>query len=1027
MPQSVDGPNPNPEPRAFVSRFVGRWRWIALGLLVTLLAALFWWGAGSRRGFGRFGPESGSRRDRAPGEPTSASAPGAKEPGRAASGWTLRVRVLADGRPVSDTAVSVFAPADPAAWFAVRASGRAPFASTRTDTAGIAVVQLSQAGIWHLVAQASGHARGVREVNLVPPAGDVDVTVHLLPGSALAGRVVDERGVPVPEAVVHAGAMALYGRSRHANARARTDAQGRFRFADLPAGRLQLSAGEPAGHPITIVVPFPGVCELVLRPRGALAGVVTDVDTGRPLSGVVLRIGGTGVIGHVDTDGDGRYELAGLLPGKVHRIAVLADGYVPLHPSGVPGPADGVVRDDPVGSHRGGRVTLALPILAGETTTYNIALRRGARLHGVVTGPDGPVAGARVTVTTGKEQNGYFVPAAVTDIDGRYQITGVLDGPVLVHADADGLVDPGRTAFWKRALRGDARGAGARVVMPRTGEVAKDIVLISGTAVEGRVETDTGIPLPGARVYAFQQGGLSRSFEVLADAGGAFLLEGLDPRSVAHLTGSAPGWRMAEPVVVRFSKNTSARGVVLRVARMPRVRGRVTDPAGKPVAGARIELMQRTGRNAPGPRVLRDSTPTGPDGHYERFLRSRAFPFQVRAIAPGYLPKTSPSVPVAASRFEYEADLVLETGSRLTGRVVSASGDPVTHAQIRVAAPGHRGYTWHLPVVAASAGDGSFFVANLNATRTRVLVSATGFRPVDVVVPVDRPAEIRLETARTIAGQVRFRSGASATGITIGAFAADGQRWDAYWIVRAGALRSDGIPGRVRAVTGADGRFELRDLAAGRHRLLVVPGGTASPVRTVRDHVVRAGATGVVVLVEPAPRDAFGTLSDEDLGRAARYMVLRKDWKRATAMWRALVARGTDAINRVAAMNELAGVLARLGAPAYAERETVAREAARLMPATTAAGLRARVHLAEVVRQRGRPEEALRTAREVADSSDVDPAAAARGAFTAAKSLADLGRKSEARAALERALKLARAAGDGVLIAEVAKALRSTK
>lgn len=132
-------------------------------------------------------------------------------------------------------------------------------------------------------------------------------------GVPVAGRVVDPAGRPVVGAAVALG----YSNSDGDCDRARTDADGRFRFAHVDAGeRSHLNLGvEAAGHApavkaLRITADLPSQ-EFQLEPAKPLRGRVVDSE-GKPVSGAVVKLDSFGGTRHWtwkgETDGEGRFD-----------------------------------------------------------------------------------------------------------------------------------------------------------------------------------------------------------------------------------------------------------------------------------------------------------------------------------------------------------------------------------------------------------------------------------------------------------------------------------------------------------------------------------------------------------------------------------------------------------------------------------------------------------------------------------------------------------------------------------------------
>jgi TolB protein len=140
---------------------------------------------------------------------------------------------------------------------------------------------------------------------------------------------------------------------------------------------------------------------------GAIAGTVTDADTGGPIEGAAVSVDGEEAV----TGQNGTYRIDGLEAGE-HTVAAEAEGYQPANQ--------------------------AASVAVGETTTVDFALApkpveppETGSIAGTVTDADtgAPIEGAAVSVD-GEE--------AVTGQDGTYRIDGLEAGEHTVAAEAEG-------------------------------------------------------------------------------------------------------------------------------------------------------------------------------------------------------------------------------------------------------------------------------------------------------------------------------------------------------------------------------------------------------------------------------------------------------------------------------------------------------------------------------------------------------------------------------------------------------------
>ena len=194
-------------------------------------------------------------------------------------------------------------------------------------------------------------ARGYRRGQLPESAGlsiwqadEVVVRIVLVPGGAIRGRVVDQRGLPVEQATVRLHAPA----DEQANASGVTDEGGHYELTPDRPGRFHISAGSfnvGAGQSSSFAFRVDqdlDLLDIVLRGDGLIEGRLVN-PLGEPLDGVevfahpegsleetyfelvsrrVIQFPDLGAAtaglprSEVLTDAAGRFQVAGLAPGR---------------------------------------------------------------------------------------------------------------------------------------------------------------------------------------------------------------------------------------------------------------------------------------------------------------------------------------------------------------------------------------------------------------------------------------------------------------------------------------------------------------------------------------------------------------------------------------------------------------------------------------------------------------------------------------------------------------------------------------
>jgi Carboxypeptidase regulatory-like domain len=235
----------------------------------------------------------------------------------------------------------------------------------------------------------------------VEPGRTVEVPVTLEVGSAVVAGVVSHRQT----GPLHGVSIALHLRSRgqgDRTYRVETDAEGQFRFEDLPAGAYTLTA---VGGPLEkgkvlmqpVEVPAGGTVVKDLQAGTvSLGGRVTDAETGAAIPDVSVRTQSPMSRSSV-TDAGGRYELLDLMDGE-YAVIFAVDGYGIEFVHGVEVAGDGrtldhrlrkaatlnVIARDPGGRPFVGRLVLSIkPKVKGEGTSVGTGITTNAEGRGV--------------------------------------------------------------------------------------------------------------------------------------------------------------------------------------------------------------------------------------------------------------------------------------------------------------------------------------------------------------------------------------------------------------------------------------------------------------------------------------------------------------------------------------------------------------------------------------------------------------------------------------------------------------------
>jgi hypothetical protein len=263
-----------------------------------------------------------------------------------------------------------------------------------------------------------------------------------------------------------------------------------------------------------------------------------------------------------------------------------------------------------------------LTLASGEDRTginFNLAPVPAAAVSGVVSGPDGPLAGVTVKLlpddmnrlSSASGDRGFETAITVSDARGRFMFVGIPVGEYLLRsaARADLIVPSGPApegSLW----------ADQPLAVGEAGTTDVALVLRRGARVSGRIEFDGTLPRPGPDMMARFQvrldtadaGGL-RSSPLLAtrvDRTGTFTFDGVPPGryyviflAFAEDRRAMPGWETkgatlggrdvsTRPMDVR----SDVTGVVLTITdRSSQISGNVFDAQSRVDPGGTVVLF----------------------------------------------------------------------------------------------------------------------------------------------------------------------------------------------------------------------------------------------------------------------------------------------------------------------------------------------------------------------------------------------------------------------------------------------------
>lgn len=297
---------------------------------------------------------------------------------------------------------------------------------TRTDAAGRFRLVALETGEAVVLARARGQAPELRKITLV--RGLAPLEFQLQPGRTIEGRVTDERGQPVPGAVV---TIERWRDLSLLDWRAETDAEGRFRWETAPLDRVTLAVSKDGYSRTVQEVDAAAGREVTLHLTRTFwfTGRVVDAETGQPVTAFRLVRG--------DVWGSLEPDHANWEPGRERPISS-PDGTFSL---GLDYDSGSAVRFMAVAE---GYLPEVSPVLAPTGWhEYTFKLKKGEGPQGIVVNAAGqPVAGAEVAIVgMGYLQlaRGAFsqlgpkpLGLVKTDSEGRFKLPALLPRPKLL-------------------------------------------------------------------------------------------------------------------------------------------------------------------------------------------------------------------------------------------------------------------------------------------------------------------------------------------------------------------------------------------------------------------------------------------------------------------------------------------------------------------------------------------------------------------------------------------------------------------
>jgi uncharacterized GH25 family protein len=567
--------------------------------------------------------------------------------------------------------------------------------SASTDAAGEATFATLPVDVSYGVVAQLGDLFAVRSAHISEQQKTRDVELTLAPSSPVAGHVVNSQGSPVPGAAVFASSLeGNEGYLRKVETeitRELTDAQGRFRFANVPQGhwRFMVQAKGYASYITDWVTAGDENVKIELSGGGSIAGRVVD-GAGEPMPNI--KVSNTtdyyrdSAVATTDSGGAFTFES---LRATHYTLDVDSETLIAHYPRPEYDLSEGATITDAVlqvmtGGSVGGRVY--------DATTQQGIAKANVRVSSESLGSDG------------SDRQTYKSP--VTDGDGNYTATGLPAGQYMVMVEkAEGYPSDD----WEK------RKLVAVSIAQRVANI--DFPINKGISASGVVVDESGAPVGDATIQAVTGRG-GRGAQATSDKDGRFTVVGLEMSADSYFKAQKSGLACPTfgPIDIPAEGRDDLRIVMTKAAS---VSGTVVDKSGAPVPKARVVTMP-VEQN-------RFGMPIADAGNAGEFkvngLAKGEYRFQAHREL-NSIPSDPDAQLVTLSEGETITGLRLtimeEKGLTIRGRVTDEKGNPVKNANISAYGNDSHGYT-------NANEDGTYTISGLKAISHTMSVESTGY------------------------------------------------------------------------------------------------------------------------------------------------------------------------------------------------------------------------------------------------------------------------------------------------------------
>ena len=511
-----------------------------------------------------------------------------------------------------------------------------------------------------IVAVHPNHAFGWRNL---PPRSAMNVEIQLASSAVISGKIMDEAGEPIQTGEAWIGLLSSSDQllGMHASylledaipiPHAKSNPNGEFVIHGLPKGGKTILYVQGLGYAKERSQGVPTGTEGLtfrLKREARIEGHLSYTETGEPVQDATVALQGihpTDGWEHVRVDVDGKYFLNNLAPGTYSFF--LFEG-----PEGWTATANE-----------------RLEIVEGQTiSNLDLTLVRGGFITGRVTDADTgePIANHHISIYDAARSDSQAAGhGAKTDETGTYRFRAA-PGSALVYTGAQhDYQDTGQIRKYVDVVEGET--------------ATVDFQFTKGVGLNGRVLTEAGEPVSGARVtdiagkYAyFLEHGLS-------DENGEFTVRGLRMGQKLILKAEHSDLRLRGTEEVETEQGVSVE-IRMKPYELVNVSGRVFNSKGEPMSSVKIYRMRLEAQR---PGFSHTVSVTDSDGWFREVELIVGDQYEISAIAEGYR-EARTKVFTATPGMHQISDLVMQPAGGaffIEGRITDTSGKPVSGARL---------------------------------------------------------------------------------------------------------------------------------------------------------------------------------------------------------------------------------------------------------------------------------------------------------------------------------------------------------